>query len=845
VRKATDPLGRETAYAYSPWGWLERVTAGSYERKEARDDYGRVVSVADSNAGASTITPNAFDEPVSIATGLGLTTFSYDDLGRITRKSNADGVTSWEYDFTTSCSGSWQQGLGRLVRAVSPDGTESCYGYSDDRLERIVQKVGGEEFSAQFAYAQGLVTQVTQSAPGTDSVAVAYGYDAYGNALSAYDPRTPTAPYWKLADTYQGYLPALEELGNARTERTEYEPLTGRLRSRAVVGTDISTTYTYYENGNVQTRRSTADGLLTYGYDAADRLTSTTQAGEVTRYDYDDHGNLTFRSGVGTLHYGDAGAGPHALNRTDDGLAYEYNAVGELDRRSGPDVPGGTQQYSFTQFGLPRSVAFGSGGKLDFTYNADGVRTRKTRDDAGARAEVTYGPTGYERRVADGTTEHRFPIHAGGRQVAQLTRSGAQTSTLYVHQDAIGSVIGATRQDGRAAFLRTFTPFGETEQLQSFDLVSRGFGGHEFDAELGLINARGRILDPRVGRFLSPDPVFTSVFKREDLNGYSYAWNNPLRIVDPSGWQDADSSNPDYIDSELDPASYPQSPDYSVRWWGPGNNVDFADYVQREIEVALGDDLPMTRPPIQLPPNAFGMDMSSADYHPATEGELKAAANEQARLAAYDRPIQSTLSPIDLIPPKLAASIAIGVTSYGVRLALRQGTVVLMDEFSVIGANAAARNLAVLPEGALAEASLGIRINTGSSAVRGINCPFCTAGGSSAPQLTSSQVAAMTGTAEGPLSIGQAGQMFSEIGLGNGTYQTFSGYTAAAQFMRAQEPGTRFGVAYLNPGSSMGHVVAGRNTTLGLVFRDYQASGLPWLRPQGASGSATFWIFPF
>ena len=33
----------------------------------------------------------------------------------------------------------------------------------------------------------------------------------------------------------------------------------------------------------------------------------------------------------------------------------------------------------------------------------------------------------------------------------------------------------------------------------------RGFTGHEADEELGLVNAKGRILDPRLGRFLSPD----------------------------------------------------------------------------------------------------------------------------------------------------------------------------------------------------------------------------------------------------------------------------------------------------------------------------------------------------
>ncbi len=52
-----------------------------------------------------------------------------------------------------------------------------------------------------------------------------------------------------------------------------------------------------------------------------------------------------------------------------------------------------------------------------------------------------------------------------------------------------------------------------------------------------LINMKGRIYDPKVGRFLTPDPLVQSPLRSESQNRYSYAWNNPLKWVDPSGFQ--------------------------------------------------------------------------------------------------------------------------------------------------------------------------------------------------------------------------------------------------------------------------------------------------------------------
>jgi RHS repeat-associated protein len=51
----------------------------------------------------------------------------------------------------------------------------------------------------------------------------------------------------------------------------------------------------------------------------------------------------------------------------------------------------------------------------------------------------------------------------------------------------------------------------------------------------GLINMNGRLYDPQVGRFLSPDNYVQSPDFTQSFNRYSYCLNNPLRYTDPSG----------------------------------------------------------------------------------------------------------------------------------------------------------------------------------------------------------------------------------------------------------------------------------------------------------------------
>ena len=64
---------------------------------------------------------------------------------------------------------------------------------------------------------------------------------------------------------------------------------------------------------------------------------------------------------------------------------------------------------------------------------------------------------------------------------------------------------------------------------------TRGFTGHEHYAGLKVINMNGRLYDPVIARFFSPDNFVQAPDFTQSYNRYSYCLNNPLQYTDPSG----------------------------------------------------------------------------------------------------------------------------------------------------------------------------------------------------------------------------------------------------------------------------------------------------------------------
>ena len=63
----------------------------------------------------------------------------------------------------------------------------------------------------------------------------------------------------------------------------------------------------------------------------------------------------------------------------------------------------------------------------------------------------------------------------------------------------------------------------------------RGFGDHEELSRTGFVHMNGRVYDPRLGRFLQPDPVVAAPHSSQGHNRYAYVLNRPLSLADPTG----------------------------------------------------------------------------------------------------------------------------------------------------------------------------------------------------------------------------------------------------------------------------------------------------------------------
>ncbi len=67
-------------------------------------------------------------------------------------------------------------------------------------------------------------------------------------------------------------------------------------------------------------------------------------------------------------------------------------------------------------------------------------------------------------------------------------------------------------------------------------MFDRGYTVHQHLDDFKLINMNGRVYDPVIARFLSPDPFIQSPGYGQNYNRYTYCLNNPLKYTDPSGY---------------------------------------------------------------------------------------------------------------------------------------------------------------------------------------------------------------------------------------------------------------------------------------------------------------------
>jgi RHS repeat-associated protein len=292
-------------------------------------------------------------------------------------------------------------------------------------------------------------------------------------------------------------------------------------------------------------------------------------------------GNILSKVDVGTYNYNHPAGGPKPLHAPRSILnggvtrTFYYDPSGNEKMRT--DGPEGTRTTEYTSFNLPISIkdTLPQQSTTTFEYDGDNARVIKVENDV---RQTVYAGNLYER-VTDASggspvVTHKYRIFAQGKQIAQLERTqGATDNLVYLHGDHLGSTQLITKgtpdqSSNLRLFEQTFDPWGQPEGTAAWDdaahpnvrNVRTGFTGHEHDPVHRLINMRGRIYDPELGRFTTPDPIVQAPFYSQSFNRYAYVFNNPFKYTDPSGFTVINPQNPVPPDTGGGPDRGPPNP---------------------------------------------------------------------------------------------------------------------------------------------------------------------------------------------------------------------------------------------------------------------------------------------
>lgn len=546
VLQSVDAAGAVSAYEYDALGHLvkARDAAGS-ETSIAYNLGGLRTRLADPDAGTWTFTYSALGELTSQTNARGqVTTFTYDLLGRPVTRSEPEGVTTWTWGHAPAAFN-----VGTLASVSSP-GIQETYTYDAvGRPVAVARTAAGVTLTTGFDYDPGTGLLNTLTYPSMAGVApfrLRHVQDR-GRVVQLLDADNPATVFWRLdavnaAGQVTGYT-----LGNGVKGATTIDAVTGLPLSKVAGlpgGAGLQQIdYAWDVVGNLRDRNDTVRNLSEqFAYDSRDRLDTVRRGGVTTLdLDYDDVGNVTFKSDVGPYRY-DA-TRRHAVVAAGSN-AYSYDASGSVVNANGSTI-------SWLSYGLPGQLTHPAGNYSAFYYDADRARYRQVARSGASLTDTLYAMGGlYERYVRDGATYERQYVVADGRAVAVRNRSGTSSPAVtYLLDDHLGGIDTLLSPSGGVLARLSFQPMGgrrsgdgssttpsAAEWSQIAATTARGFTGHEHLDNLGIIHMNGRVYDPTLGRFLSPDPVVQSPYDGQNLNRYSYVINNPLRYTDPSGY---------------------------------------------------------------------------------------------------------------------------------------------------------------------------------------------------------------------------------------------------------------------------------------------------------------------
>jgi RHS repeat-associated protein len=509
LTEVTNALKHNTSYTYDKNN--NRVSFTNANGKVTRYGYDAVNRLATITDPLSFITSYGYD-PVSNVISLTdangkNNTFSYDNDNRLAQASYSDGsIVRYTYDADSN-----------RTSLIDPHGTTS---YVYDALDRVTSIVFPGSVGVQYTY-DPVGNRSSLIYP--DSSSLAFTYDA--------DNRLSGVTDWLKRNTSYAYDPASNLTGitypNAVASALTYDAanqLTGISDSANAVAYRVLA----YAMDKVGNRTTVTDGgtATKYTYDAVNELLSSATGKVKSSWTYDPVGNRTKQvaSSVTTNYTYDADDRMLTAGST----TFTYDNSGNRLTGAGSS---GTTTYAYDANNRLLSVAAPTATST-FTYDGDGNRITQTTP-AGTYNYVNDTavalPVVLNEQGPDGAIDYSYGLG--------LTESSSSAFNYFYNLDGLGSVSNLTDSTGKVQETYSYDAWGNG--LTATGSVGTKnkfrFTGQALDPATGLYFLRARYYDQTSGRLLSKDTFPGFAAQPMTLHRYTYAGNNPVNFVDPSG----------------------------------------------------------------------------------------------------------------------------------------------------------------------------------------------------------------------------------------------------------------------------------------------------------------------
>jgi len=363
--KRTDGANATETLVYSSLGLIARTNQLGAARWYAYDPAGRKIAETNANGEVTLFTYNAAGDLIQLRDGNGKeTSWGYDQYGRVTSKTNANGVEifHYKYDAGGRMTNRWSLAKGNTFHSYDSAGNVTNIDYS-----------GSPDISMQYDANNRLTNMV----------------DAVGTTRF----------------TYTDFGALLSEDGPWGSDTITYSYTTNRLRSKLSLQ-----------------QQSASPWEQTYGYDSADRLTSTTSPAAGTfAYTYDRNAHQQ----VARLSL------PNSANITN-----AFDALGRMTGtylKNSSGTPFNSHTYLYDDASRVTRQTRTDGSYVDYSYGATDQLNTATGKEAGGTTNRWHEQFGYAYDAAANLTNHTndgltqaFNVDSLN-QLISLSRSGKQT----------------------------------------------------------------------------------------------------------------------------------------------------------------------------------------------------------------------------------------------------------------------------------------------------------------------------------------------------------------------------------------------------------------------------------